>query len=210
MENNENKIGTGIAPEKQAQAEPSQQPASWDQKFGGRKGRRGGSGFKPVVRDSEFVEKVVSINRCTKVTKGNKRLAFSALVVVGDGKGRVGYGLGKAGEVATAIKKSLIQAKKNMVIIPLVGSTIPHLVDGHWGSAKVMLRPASEGTGVIAAGPVRAICDAVGIRNILTKCHKSNNPINVVKATMDGLTSLKTYKRDISKPTLEKINVAAA
>ena len=144
----------------------------------------------PVV-SSEFVEKVLTINRVTKVTKGGKKLSFSALVVVGDGKGRVGYSLGKAGEVATAIKKALARAKRNMVRIPMKGTTITHEIIGECGAAAVMLKPASEGTGVIAAGPVRAICDGAGIRNILTKCHRSNNPINVVKATMDGLTRLK-------------------
>lgn len=148
--------------------------------------------FKPPLRDSEYIEKVVTINRCTKVTKGGKRLAFSALVVVGDGKGHVGYGLGKAGEVAAAIKKSLITAKKSMITVPLNGLTITHQINGECGSAVVMLKPAAEGTGVIAAGPVRAVCDAAGIRNILTKCHRSNNPINVVKATMNGLHNLKS------------------
>lgn len=144
----------------------------------------------------EFVEKVLTIKRVTKVTKGGKKLSFSALVVVGDAKGRVGYSLEKAGEVATAIRKSLGKAKKNMVSIPLKGSTIPHEIIGACGGAEVLLKPASEGTGIIAAGPVRAVCDGAGIRNILTKCHRSNNPINVVKATMDGLTRLKT-KRNV-------------
>ena len=145
---------------------------------------------------SEFIEKVITINRVAKVTKGGKKLSFSALVVVGDGKGRVGYGLEKSNEVAGAIKKALILAKKNMVRIPLHGSTIAHQIIGECGAASVLLKPAVEGTGVIAAGPVRAICDAAGIRNILTKCHKSNNPINVVKATMDGLLRLKSVKVD--------------
>ena len=143
------------------------------------------------VSDSGIVEKVVSINRVSKTTKGGTRLSFSALVVVGDTKGMVGYGLGKAGEVATAIKKSLAQAKKNMIKVPMKGTTIAHEVLGSWGSAKVMLKPASEGTGIIAAGPVRAICDGAGISNILSKCHRSNNPINVVKATFDGFNNLK-------------------
>ena len=138
-----------------------------------------------------MIEKVVSINRVSKTTKGGTRLAFSALVVVGDTKGNVGYGLGKAGEVATAIKKSLSQAKKSMIKVPMKGTTIAHEVLGSWGSAKVMLKPASEGTGIIAAGPVRAICDGAGISNILSKCHRSNNPINVVKATFDGFANLK-------------------
>ncbi len=143
---------------------------------------------------SEFVEQVVSINRITKVTKGGKKLSFSALVVVGDTKGRVGYSLEKANEVAIAIKKSLISAKKNMIRVSMFKSTITHQVIGRCGGARVLLKPASEGTGVIAAGPVRAVCDSAGIRNILTKCHRSNNPINVVKATIDGLSRLKAYR----------------
>ncbi len=159
---------------------------------------------------SEFVEKVIAINRVTKVTKGGKRLAFSALVVVGDTKGRVGYGLEKAGEVATAIKKSLTHAKRAMIRVPLYESTIPHLVIGTCGAAQVMLKPASEGTGVIAAGPVRAVCDSVGIRNILTKCHRSNNPINVVKATIDGLERLKPRKVEtVAKPPEVRENATA-
>lgn len=144
--------------------------------------------------NTEFVEKVLAINRVTKVTKGGKKMSFSALVVVGDGRGRVGYSLDKAGEVATAIRKALAKAKKNMLLVPMKGTTITHEIIGVCGAASVMLKPASEGTGVIAAGPVRAICDGAGIRNILTKCHRSNNPINVVKATIDGLTRLKSVK----------------
>jgi len=174
-----------------------------------RDGKRPQRSFKPIVRDSEFIEKVVSINRCTKVTKGGKRLAFSALVIVGDGKGRVGYGLGKAGEVATAIKKSLIAAKKSMIKVPLNGATITHQINGVCGSAIVMLKPASEGTGVIAAGPVRAVCDAAGIRNILTKCHRSNNPINVVKATINGFENLKFARTKVDSVQTENVNAVA-
>ncbi len=141
--------------------------------------------------DSEPVEEVISINRITKVTKGGKKLSFSALVVVGDTKGRVGYSLEKAAEVSIAIRKSIASAKKQMIKVTLRGSTIPHEIIGRCGGASVLLKPAADGTGVIAAGPVRAVCDGVGIRNILTKCHRSNNPINVVKATMDGLSRLK-------------------
>ena len=152
------------------------------------------------VAVSEYVEKILSINRVTKVTKGGKKLSFSALAVVGDGKGKVGYSLGKAGEVATAIKKALIKAKKNMIAVPLKGTTIPHDIIGEHGAASVMLKPASAGTGVIASGPVRAICDGAGIRDILTKCHRSNNPVNVIKATFDGLLRLKQYKPEENKP----------
>ncbi len=145
--------------------------------------------------DSEPVEEVISINRITKVTKGGKKLSFSALVVVGDTKGRVGYGLEKAAEVSIAIRKSIASAKKKMITVSLKGSTIPHEIIGRCGGATVLLKPAADGTGVIAAGPVRAVCDGVGIRNILTKCHRSNNPINVVKATMDGLSRLKAGRQ---------------
>jgi small subunit ribosomal protein S5 len=144
--------------------------------------RRGGS---------ELIEQVISINRITKVTKGGKKLSFSALVVVGDTKGNVGYSLEKASEVSIAIKKSIASAKKNMIRVPMKGTTITHEIIGVCGGSKVMLKPASEGTGVIAAGPVRAVCDGAGIRDILTKCHRSNNPVNVVKATIDGLQRLK-------------------
>jgi small subunit ribosomal protein S5 len=146
------------------------------------------------LTDSGLIEKVVSINRVSKTTKGGTRLAFSALVVVGDGKGKAGYGLGKAGEVATAIKKGLAAARKQMIVIARRGTTITHEIIGQCGSAIVLLKPASEGTGVIASGAVRAVCDGAGISNILTKCHRSNNPINVVKATFDGLSRLKPVR----------------
>ncbi|MCX5681008.1 MAG: 30S ribosomal protein S5 [Candidatus Omnitrophica bacterium] len=137
------------------------------------------------------MEKVIAINRVTKVTKGGKKLSFGALVVVGDGTGKVGFALEKAKEVATAIQKSLRIAKRCMIKIPVIKGTIPHEIIGRCGGARVLLKPAAEGTGVIAAGPVRAVCDACGIKNILSKCHRSNNPINVIKATIDGLTHLK-------------------
>jgi len=142
-------------------------------------------------QQTEYIEKIVCINRVSKVTKGMKRLSFSALVIVGDTKGHVGVALGKAREVAEAIRKGLNKAKKNQLSIPIYGTTIPHKIIGKFGAARVLLKPASEGTGIIAAGPVRAICEAAGIKDILTKSLKSNNPVNVVRATIQGLTSLK-------------------
>jgi small subunit ribosomal protein S5 len=143
------------------------------------------------IDQQEFVEKILSINRVTKVTKGGKKMHFSALVVVGDRKGRVGYALGKANEVADAIRKGLNYAKKNLQRVPVAGNTIPHEILSEYAGAKVMLKPASEGTGIIASGPIRALCEASGIRDILTKSLESNNPINVVKATMKGFSDLK-------------------
>ncbi len=158
-----------------------------------RRGKRkpGGEKKSEDKEASEFVEQVIAINRVTKVTKGGKKLSFSALVVVGDTKGRVGYSLSKASEVAMAIRKAMGVAKRNMINVSLKGTTIPHEIIGECSGARVLLKPASEGTGVIASGPVRAVCDGAGIHNILTKCHRSNNPINVVKATIDGLSRLK-------------------
>ena len=149
-----------------------------------------------IVETKEFVEKVVKISRVSKVTKGGKKLSFSALVVVGDGNGKVGYALGKANEVADAIRKGLTTAKKSMFKVNLRRYTITHEIMGHYGAAKVLLKPASPGTGVIASGPIRAICDSAGIKDILTKCLKTNNPINVIKATVDGLQRLKPWREE--------------
>ena len=140
----------------------------------------------------ELIEKVVYLNRVSKTVKGGRVMKFSALVVVGDGKGTVGYGLGKAAEVSEAIIKGIADAKKHMVKVSLAGSTIPHEITGIFGAGTVLMRPAPEGTGVIAGGAVRAVVEAVGIKNICAKCLRSNNPQNVVKATMVGLESLRT------------------
>ena len=144
--------------------------------------------FEPEA--SELTDKVVNIARVAKVVKGGRRFRFSAIVVVGDGQGKVGAGLGKAHEVPEAIRKAVEQAKKSMIQVPLLNNTIPYTVLGEFGSGRVLLKPASEGTGVIAGGPVRAVVEVAGIKNVLTKCLGSHNPHNAVKATMEALMQL--------------------
>ncbi len=153
----------------------------------------------------ELKEKVVHVGRVAKVVKGGKRFSFAAIVTIGDGQGHVGYGLGKAKGVPEAIRKAVEKAKKSLIRVPVVNSTIPHEVMGHFGAGKVFLRPASDGTGVIAGGAVRAVIESAGIRNILTKSLGTTNPHNVIKATLDALCRLRTPAVEVSNPMSKPI-----
>lgn len=146
-------------------------------------------------QDNQFEERVVSINRVTKVVKGGRRFRFAALVVIGNKQGQIGFGTGKAAEVPDAIKKAVEDAKTNMITVPIVGTTIPHAITGNYGAGKVFLKPASEGTGIIAGGAVRAVFELAGVNDILSKCIGSRTPINMVRATFAGLQELRTAEQ---------------
>lgn len=174
---------------------------------GERKPRRNGQRRAPRREEKEFEERVVTINRVTKVVKGGRSMRFAALVVIGDRKGRVGFGTGKANEVPDAIRKACENAKRNVIKVPSVHGTIPHEVNGVYGSGNVFIKPASQGTGIIAGGPVRAVVELAGYRDILSKCIGSRTPINMVRATMQGLASLKTVNEvaELREKTVDEI-----
>lgn len=161
------------------------------------------------ARDDGMREKMIAVNRVTKVVKGGRRFRFAALVVIGDKKGRVGFGTGKANEVPDAIKKAIEDAKKNLFVVPIVGTTIPHTAIGNFGAGSVLIRPATEGTGVIAGGPIRAVLELAGVNDILTKCLGSRTPINMVRATVEALKSLKTVEQVAQLRDLKREEVRA-
>lgn len=192
VEENENLVTEEVKEE--APATETKAPRADRRPRGDRKDHGGRKEFRREKPEKEFAERVVAINRISKTVKGGRHMRFAALMVVGDGKGRFGYGTGKAGEVPDAIKKATEAAKKNMFRVTLVkGDTISHEVNGEFGACKVLLKPAPEGTGVIAGGPVRAVLELAGIKNIYSKVYGSRTPINVIRATVNGLNNVKSY-----------------
>lgn len=192
VEENENLVTEEV--KKEAPATENKAPRADRRPRGDRKDRGGRKEFRREKPEKEFAERVVAINRISKTVKGGRHMRFAALMVIGDGKGRFGYGTGKAGEVPDAIKKATEAAKKNMFRVTLVkGDTISHEVNGEFGACKVLLKPAPEGTGVIAGGPVRAVLELAGIKNIYSKVYGSRTSINVIRATVNGLNNVKSY-----------------